>query len=120
MDRTAVVAVSDLMFQPRITAAAQVLGLRVLIADSAESAREALAGAPALVIVDLQERNADVIEIIVAAKAAGARVLAFGRHTDAGVLRAARKAGADTVVPRSELAAELPRLLEALLPAPSA
>jgi DNA-binding NarL/FixJ family response regulator len=120
VDRTAVIAVSDLMFQPRITAAAQALGLRVRIADSAETAREAIAGAPAVVVVDLQERNADATQIILAAKAAGARVLAFGRHTDAGALRAARRAGADTVVPRSELAEELPRLLEALLPAPSA
>jgi len=120
VERVAVIAVSDLMFQPRITAVAMALGLRVRIADSAETAREAIAEAPAVVVVDLQERNADVTEIIVAAKAAGARVLAFGRHTDGAVLQAARRAGADTVVARSELAEDLPRLLGALLPAASA
>ena len=117
MDRSVVIVVSDLMFQPRIAAAAEALGLRARTTASAEDAREAIAAAPALAVVDLHERDADAIEIIRAAKSAGAKVLAFGRHTDAAALRAARLAGADSVVPRSVLADGLPGLLEALLPA---
>jgi hypothetical protein len=42
-------------------------------------------------------------------------VLAFGRHTEPATLRAARDAGAETVVPRSQLVEELPALLGRLL-----
>ena len=42
-------------------------------------------------------------------------MLAFGRHTDAATLRQAREAGADIVVPRSQLAEELSELVDRLL-----
>jgi len=57
----------------------------------------------------------DTPSAIRAAKAAGAKALAFGRHTEPQALRAARDAGADVVVARSQLAAELPELMQALL-----
>ncbi len=117
MSRTIAIAVSELIFQSRIRAAAQALGLGVAIADTPVAADAALAAGPALVVVDLQERNIDPLAVIEAAKRAGAAVLAFGRHTDVASLRAARAAGADTVVPRSQLAAELPALLASLLTA---
>ncbi len=61
----------------------------------------------------------DPLTVIAEAKARGARVLAFGRHTDAASMRAARAAGADTVVARSQLVEELPHLIEALIGAGS-
>ena len=97
MTQTVAIAVSDLLFQSRIDAAARALGLAPCIADSAGAL------APTAAITD--------------AKAAGARVLAFGRHTEPATLRAARDAGADLVVPRSQLAEELPELLRSLLAA---
>jgi len=115
MPGIAVITVSDLMFQPRISAAVRALGLEPRIADTAAAAGEAIAAGAALVVVDLQDRRVQAAEVIAAAKAAGARVLAFGRHTDAGALRAAREAGADTVVPRSQLVEELPQLIERLI-----
>ena len=115
MPDVAVITVSDLMFQPRITAAVRALGLEPRVADTTAAAGEAIAAGPALVVVDLQDRRVQAAEVITAAKAAGARVLAFGRHTDSGALRAARKAGADTVVPRSQLVEELPQLIERLI-----
>jgi hypothetical protein len=45
------------------------------------------------------------------AKERGAPVLAFGRHTEAALLREARVAGCDRVVARSQLVEELPALL---------
>ena len=65
--------------------------------------------------MDLHERAFDPETGVGDAKVAGARVLAFGRHTEPAVLRAARAAGADIVVPRSQLAEELPELLRSLL-----
>ena len=70
---------------------------------------------PAAAIVDLHERNMPAIEAIERCAREGVRVLAFGRHTEPETLRAARKAGAVTVVPRSQLVEELPALLEALI-----
>ena len=109
------IVVSDLLFQSRIAAAVARLGHEATVADSAATVAGAMAARPALAIIDLHERNLDATTAIGAAKAAGVRVLAFGRHTEPGILRAARDAGADLVVPRSQVAAELPQLIESLL-----
>lgn len=115
MTQAIVIAVSDLMFQSRIDAAARSLGLEPRIVDSRDALADALAAFPAIVVIDLHERTFDPTAAITGAKAAGARVLAFGRHTEPATLRAARDAGADIVVPRSQLAEELPELLRSLL-----
>jgi DNA-binding NarL/FixJ family response regulator len=96
------------MFQPRIEAAARALGI-----DVRASSASTLDGAA--LVIDLHEASLDAIAAIAEAKAAGARVLAFGRHTEPATLRAARDAGADIVVPRSQLVEELPELLRRLV-----
>lgn len=102
------IAVSDLMFQPRIAAAVETLGFEAVVADDAPSAGAAIAAkAPALVIVDLHAAGIDTGALIRSARAAGAGVLAFGRHTEPGTLRAARDAGATRVVARSQLVEDL-------------
>ncbi len=110
MTQTAVIVVSDLMFQPQIAAAVRKMRLEAVVVDSQGAIDTALAANPALVIVDLHERSLDPQSVIVAARRAGARVLAFGRHTEPATLRAARDLGADVVV-RSELAEKLHSLL---------
>jgi DNA-binding NarL/FixJ family response regulator len=119
MDRSVVIAVSDLMFQSRIAAAAAGAGLATRVADSPASWDQAMRGDTVLVVVDLQDRALDPLSVIARARAGRARVLAFGRHTEAATLRAARAAGADTVVARSQLVEELPQLIEALIGAGS-
>jgi DNA-binding NarL/FixJ family response regulator len=119
MDRNAVIAVSDLMFQARIAAAAVRAGLATRVADSPASWDQAISGDTVLVVVDLQDGALPPLEVIAGARAHGARVLAFGRHTEAATMRAARAAGADTVVARSQLVEELPQLIEALIGAGS-
>jgi len=103
MQGTVVIVCSDLMFQPRIRDAAEAQGLAAVVADSAASAAEAIAARPDVVVIDLHVAGVDANAVIAAAKVAGSRVLAFGRHTEPVTLRAARAAGADAVVPRSEL-----------------
>ena len=115
----ALVAVPDLRFQSRIEAALRDRQVAIEAPLSGERAQRAAADA-GLLIVDLQAEGFDVPKLIMAARAAGARVLAFGRHTDVASLRAARAAGADVVVPRSQLAEELPALLDRLLATRSA
>jgi len=109
------IVVSDLLFQSRIAAAVATLGHDATVADSAATVAAAIAARPGLAIIDLHDRNLDPIATVRLARAAGTRVLAFGRHTEPRTLRAARDAGADLVVPRSQLAAELPQLIESML-----
>ncbi len=78
-----------------------------------------LADAPTLVVIDLQADAFDAPTLIRQSAASGAAVLAFGRHTEAAVLKAARNAGADRAVPRSQVAEELPALLDELLSHPA-
>lgn len=115
VSRTIVIAVVDLLFQSRISAAAEALGLDTRVADTPSSVDATIAAAPTLVVVDLDAAGIDAAAVISAAKAVGAKLLAFGRHTQPGALRAARDAGADTVVARSQLAEELPELLAGLV-----
>ncbi len=115
MSQTIGIAVSNLIFQSRVRAAALDLGLDVAYADTPPTFEAAMEHRPAIVVVDLKELNLDPIDAIARAKAAGAAVLAFGPHTDAETLRAARAAGADLAVPRSRFKSELPELLRSLM-----
>jgi DNA-binding NarL/FixJ family response regulator len=108
--RQALYYVPDLFFAPRIADA-----LKHLNFESREVApTDEVAGAD-LLIVQLDGPRERWLALIAAARAAAVPVLAFGRHTDAETLRAARQAGADKVVPNSQLVAELPELVAALL-----
>jgi D-arabinose 1-dehydrogenase-like Zn-dependent alcohol dehydrogenase len=109
------IAVPDLLFQPRIEAAARSLGCDTDIAYDAVTARDGMARRPSIVVVDLHASGLDPETVIRGAKAMGAQVLAFGRHTEPGALRAARQAGADQAVARSQLVDELPSLFDQLL-----
>jgi DNA-binding NarL/FixJ family response regulator len=115
MHELIVIAVPDLMFQPRIEAAARALGYETAIADAPLAARDALARRPALAIVDVQATGVDAEAVIRGARAVKAKVLAFGRHTEPGALRTARRAGADVAVARSQLFDELPDLIRRLM-----
>jgi DNA-binding NarL/FixJ family response regulator len=118
MSSSVVVAVSDLLFQTRIEGAVRATGSTVILADRAAALEHALDQRPSVVVVDVHETAFRAPEAISRATAAGARVLAFGRHTAPGDLRAARNAGAEIVVPRSDLVERLPELLARLLAVP--
>lgn len=115
MAQSAVIAVSDLLFQSRVEAAARSLRMELRVATAADALHDALAASPKLLIIDLHERSLDALPAIAEASALGVAVLAFGRHTEPALLRAAREAGASRVVPRSQLAEQLPALLAELI-----
>ena len=106
-----IVVVTDLMFQSRVQEEAQSLGYEVIVADSTDAASEAIATGPSLVILDLHATSIDWQATVTRAKEQGVPVLAFGRHTEAQLLRSARKAGCARVVPRSTFVEELPQLI---------
>lgn len=103
----------DLMFTSKVTATARAHGLPAAVARTpADAARKA---PPAgCVIVDLHLPGLDVPVLLGELRAAGsaAQVIGFGSHVDAETLKAARTAGCDRVMPRSQFVKEL----EAKLP----
>ena len=111
---TIVAVISDLMFQSRVVEQAKRLGYAASVAETADELRSALEGDAALVALDLHVNGIDWREAVSAAKERGVPLLAFGRHTEAALLREARDAGIDRVVARSTLVQELPALIEAL------
>ena len=105
----------DLIFTSRITGTARDLGLSIKPARSVE-ALNALIGqhSPNCIIVDLSNpglRIADLIQSLRKTCSPTPRVVAYGSHVDTATLRAAREAGCDLVLPRSQFVEELPRAL---------
>ncbi len=113
---------SDLFFAPHIEHSAASLGLSTQWIDQYRSSEEFMRtiqeDAPALIVLDLNS-SLPWIEWLASAKGSTAtrRIpwLAYGSHMNPRRLKAARHAGADKVVPRSEFSANLPQLMAALI-----
>ncbi|MPZ24324.1 MAG: hypothetical protein GEU28_12490 [Dehalococcoidia bacterium] len=108
-------AISELIFQTRISGSLTAAGYDVILADDGDSLTDVLARSPAAVIVDLQGQDIDALGLIARARKDGIPVLAYGRHTRANELRQAREAGAALAVTRSQLVEELPDLVKTVL-----
>lgn len=109
-------AVDDFLFRSKIRAVAKHVGVEVRFAQTPEEILEhARALKPALVIFDLNSAKADPVATIAALKAdagtAGARTIGFASHVHVDLINAARKAGADQVLPRSAFAMDLANIL---------
>jgi CheY-like chemotaxis protein len=108
--------VDDLMFTSKIRAAAGQLGVPLVFARTADSAMaEAKRSLPKLVILDLDNPRTDPIGIITGLKSdpslAGIHVVGFASHVKVELIRAAREAGADDVLPRSAFTMQLADIL---------
>lgn len=111
-------AVDDFLFRSKIRATAKHVNADVRFAQTAD---EILAQArdlkPTLVIIDLNSAKADPIATIAALKAdaglAGIRAIGFASHVHTDLIAAARRAGADEVLPRSAFAGNLAGILGA-------
>jgi CheY-like chemotaxis protein len=111
----------DLIFVSRVTGTARALGLSVKAARSAD-ALLALARqqAPTCVLLDLHNPGLDLpglLKRLADVCPTPPRVVAYGSHVEAAVLRAARAAGCDPVLPRSQFVEELPTALAGWLAA---
>ena len=105
----------DMIFSSRITGTAQALGLKV---NAVKSAKNLMAQAkertPTCVILDLSHPDLRVPESIGELQEVCSpmpRLVAYGSHVDAATLRAAREAGCDVVLPRSQFVEKLPQEL---------
>jgi DNA-binding NarL/FixJ family response regulator len=105
----------DMMFTSRITGTARNLGLGVKPARSIQ-ALDALMReqTPCCIIVDLAHPDLSIVDFLKSLgklDKARPRVVAYGSHVDTAVLRAARDAGCDVVLPRSKFVEDLPQAL---------
>ncbi len=102
----------DLLFISRITGTARALGVSIRTARSVE-ALLALAGQhqPRCVIVDLGIPGLVLADLFRQLGDDPPRVVAHGSHVDVESLRAARAAGCDPVLPRSQFVELLPAAL---------
>jgi CheY-like chemotaxis protein len=98
----------------QIADTARTLGARCVVVRSAADLLAKLGDAPAdLVVIDLQLAGLDPEAVVqqIGRGNGGAPIIAFGRHTEAASLRAAREAGCAEVLVRSDF---FPRVAEVL------
>ena len=107
--------VSDLMSASRIEATLEQRGYEVYVVDELQALAAELDAGAKLCLLDLHA-GAAAADVVVLCKQRGVPVVAFGRHTEAALLREARKAGCETVLPRSEFFEKMTTLIDETLP----
>jgi DNA-binding NarL/FixJ family response regulator len=111
-------SVDDLFFRSKVRTTARHLGIDMQFAGTAdELLAQAKSLKPTLVIFDLNSAKMDAVATIAALKAdadtSGLRAIGFASHVHTDLIAAARKAGADDVLPRSAFAGRLAEILQA-------
>jgi DNA-binding response OmpR family regulator len=112
--RAALLLSDDLLFTSRITGAAQANGVAIKVARSVEVLKNlAKSEKPILLLVDLSNPGLVIEELLDWVRTFAIdqqpRVIAYGSHVDTETLRAARAAGCDEVMPRSQFVERLQR-----------
>lgn len=98
---------NDLLFGSKVTATGRAHGIPVAVARTPAAAVAKVADA-ACVIVDLHMEELKLPEFLGQLRAMRpVRVIGFGSHVDVETLKAARRAGCDLVMPKSQFNAEL-------------
>jgi DNA-binding NarL/FixJ family response regulator len=108
--------IDDLVFESKVRASAEALGVPLVVARSPAAAEAELAkGGATVLVVDLEAMSGDPLRVIRAARALPAppRVHAYGSHVQVDLARAAQEAGADDVMPRSRFVTQLAAILSA-------
>lgn len=108
--------VDDLMFRTRISSAAKVAGVRLIVATSRDAAIERVRNEhPDLVIMDLDSGRTQPMEVLEAlrtdAALAAVPTLGFVSHVHADLIHQARERGIGRVLARSAFVVELDGLL---------
>ena len=115
------VAVDDLMFASRISAAAKAVGAAIQFTRSVESVLTAARTAtPSLVILDLNSARTQPLAIVAALRndpaLAAVPTVGFVSHVDTATIEAARQAGVGRVLARSAFVDQLPQILAPSVP----
>jgi CheY-like chemotaxis protein len=114
MTRHVLSAVPDLYMSAKIREAAEAAGVSIETCDLGKAFAAAKARRPDLVVLDLQA-DGDPLALVSRLRDEGglgrAEIVGFYRHVDTATRDAARTAGLDHVLPRSEFVRRLPALL---------
>lgn len=98
----------DLIFTSKITATARAKGIEAAVARTQDSlVAKLLVGPVGCVIVDLHNATLDWATLFPAIGSGRPKFVGFGSHVDVETLKAARRAGCDSVMPRSQFVAKL-------------
>jgi DNA-binding NarL/FixJ family response regulator len=114
-NKVALGLIRDLFFRSKIDAVAAALGATVAYASSLDAATLRCAELkPNLVFADLSDSTFPALETIqnIRAAAPAARVIGFASHIDLKPLNAAREAGFELTLSRSEFTSRLADLLK--------
>src|SRR5688500_10596350 len=112
---------SDLLFSSRVAGVARQTGIDLVVAGSRDKLRELLAANhTSAILVDLEHRDADPVQIISLLEAAARRptIIGYGPHVKEPLLSAARTAGFDVVLSRGQFDQQIGHLLKSLAPTP--
>lgn len=102
----------DLFFQMKLAETAKQLGVEVKVATNGEALMELMAGAPKLVIVDLNARSQPLLTIEKLRQVRkDIRVVGFLSHVQTELAAKAQAAGCDEVLPRSSFTQNLAAIL---------
>jgi CheY-like chemotaxis protein len=108
---TGLMLCDDLIFFSRVSGAARAAGLSVrMVRSAADLLSAARTAPPGGIIVDVHNPGLDLPGLLTQLKEACPampRVIAYGSHVEAAVLRGAREAGCNRVLPRSQFVKEL-------------
>lgn len=105
----------DLFFRSKVDAVSHAVGIDVVYAGSLdEASARCTEEAPAMIFVDLADPRFPAVETAGAMRAAApaARLIGFASHVDLKALSAAREAGFEMTLSRSEFTQRLPKLLK--------
>jgi DNA-binding NarL/FixJ family response regulator len=105
----------DLFFRSKVDAVSHAVGVDVVYAGSLDEANARCAEAvPAMIFVDLADPRFPAVETAGAMRAAApaARLIGFASHVDLKALGAAREAGFEITLSRSDFTQRLPELLK--------
>ena len=111
-----VALVDDLFFSSKIREAAKTLDVDLAFVKSPDGFKEKILSAgPSLIIVDLNSRAGNPVEIIKRIKSAAELkqipVIGFLSHVQIDLKKEADRAGCDLVIPRSRFSRELKEIL---------
>jgi DNA-binding NarL/FixJ family response regulator len=107
--------IRDLFFRAKIDAVAAAVGAEVEYASSLDAIAPRCAQInPSIIFADLSDPRFLAPKTLTQIRnaAPGARVIGFASHVDLKSLKAAREAGYDLTLSRSEFTAQLPELLK--------
>jgi CheY-like chemotaxis protein len=110
-----VILVDDMFFTAKINAAAAECGRQIERVKSRDQLEGLVASPPSLAIVDLNSDRLDPLEVIGFFKSTPALarvpIVGFVSHVQTDLIKRAREAGCDHVMPRSAFAQMLPDIV---------